>query len=120
MRLPKWVFRGTHAPGLNGCLREHLRSPPEGTSRHFSCSIGLNLKACISALEPQGRCPWRLGHGKERSMCGTFPAPLLPLRLSASRSPRERIGDPENPKSRGQTHDWGVKAACLIFATALN
>jgi hypothetical protein len=26
----------------------------------------------------------------------------------------ERIGDLENPKSRGRTHDWGVKAAWIV------
>jgi hypothetical protein len=26
----------------------------------------------------------------------------------------ERIDDLENPKSRGRTHDWGVKAAWIV------
>lgn len=33
---------------------------------------------------------------------------------SAGRNESERIGDLENPKSRGRTHDWGVKAAWIV------
>jgi len=26
----------------------------------------------------------------------------------------ERVGDLENPRSRGRAHDWGVKAAWIV------
>ena len=29
---------------------------------------------------------------------------------SSGRNENERIGDLENPRSRGRAHDWGVKA----------
>ena len=33
---------------------------------------------------------------------------------SSGRNESKRIGDLENPKSRGRTHDWEVKAAWIV------
>ena len=33
---------------------------------------------------------------------------------SSGRNESKSIGDLENPKSRGRTHDWGVKAAWIV------